>query len=211
MCLLIDCSTCLGHSIYHEFTRHLITLILMILHLLTFQFYAFYIHYVCSSLFVSFKDHIIFISPCFLAIHVFVTRRIVYYDVTWRRKTADLSLFRESYLLFKKDAYIQKFKMIILIFHEQNIHGLYLFKFKYWILIFHCRRSYKSFGCVDKLNTSRAVFNLSADLKNQLHRKIRIQYLNICFFPSLFKSFHDSSLVFIQIFCDADNKLNLRS
>ena len=58
----------LGHSIYHEFTRNLNTLIMAYeykeLHFSMFQSETFFfIHSACSSLFVAYKDQIIFISP----------------------------------------------------------------------------------------------------------------------------------------------------
>ena len=65
----INCTICQGYSSYHGFTQNLITLIFAYafrykeLHFWTFQSLIFFIHKACPSLFVAFKDQIIFISP----------------------------------------------------------------------------------------------------------------------------------------------------
>ena len=67
----INCTTCLGHSIYYEFTRNLITLIHVFvydyknktLHFLPFQSLTFFSIQNSCSLFIAFKDQVIFILP----------------------------------------------------------------------------------------------------------------------------------------------------
>ena len=117
----INCTTCLGHSIYYEFTRNLITLIHVFvyddknktLHFLTFQSLTFFSIQNSCSLFIAFKDQVIFILPhnCAYSCAIFwlqcYINMILYYDLTWRRKTVDLFLFHLSYIPF--NGFIQRY------------------------------------------------------------------------------------------------------